>query len=66
MLNVGMTIVILLLFVGSAKSLKIEDKEGNALYNGTMESKDQELVKVDQRVSDLLGRALWTLATILG
>ena len=60
--EVGLLIVILLLLTSSVRTLKIEDEEGNILYDDTTDLRDRELVEVDPRLHSIPGRVLWNVA----
>ena len=64
--GVGLLIVILLLLTSSVRTLKIEDEEGNILYDDKMDLRSGELVEVDPRVHGIPGRVLWNVAGFLG
>ena len=63
---IGLLIVILLLLTNSVRTLKIEDEEGNILYDDKSDLRDGELVEVDPRVHGIPGRVLWNVAGFLG
>ena len=61
-----MLVVILLLLITSTKQLKIDDEEGNILYDDHMESKEGELIEIDRRVNGIPRKIVWNVVGLFG
>ena len=64
--SVGLMLAVLLLLVNSVRTLKIEDEEGNILYDDKMDQRDGELVEMHPDGNGLPRRIFWNMAGFLG
>ena len=64
--NTGLLLIVILLMISSVRTLKIEDEEGNILYDDKMEQREGEIVEMDPGGSGIPQRILWNTVGFLG
>ena len=64
--HAGLLVIVILIMIGSVKTLKIEDEEGNILYDDKMDQRDGEVVEMDPGGSGIPQRILWNTMGFLG